>query len=154
MKAEGLNATATSRKLDIQSCILRDRRLNASAKVMAVYLLEAMNWTDGAAYRSYETICDELNFADRKTAQRNRKQLAEAGWFKVFQSSRTQANTYELGADIGRIVNEHLDLMTVRQDTRKREFEARKQQSRGRQMNGTKKSRRNPPNGTKKVPPR
>lgn len=67
--------------------------LTRTAKLIAIYLIDCLNFETGRCFPSYEVIADELGISE-KTVSRSMKTLAAAGWISLRRARRNLPTFY------------------------------------------------------------
>jgi|GEM_PF-1241218 len=102
----------------------RDSRLNKTAKEIAYYLLDCLNFETGRCDPSYQTIADEVDCSVR-TVERLVPKLAQSGWFEVKRRGKTCTNHYVFRVLLSKI-NFIDEMADAKREYRKEEWAKRK----------------------------
>ncbi|ESX03407.1 hypothetical protein X769_18265 [Mesorhizobium sp. LSJC268A00] len=80
----------------------RDSRMDATAKLVATYLVECLNFETGRCDPSYEAISDELGLSYR-TVERVVPRIAAAGWVDRTRRGKTTTNFYTIRVAVSKV---------------------------------------------------
>lgn len=67
--------------------------LTRTAKLIAIYLIDCLNFETGRCFPSYEVIADELGISE-KTVSRSMKSIVAAGWVSLRRARRNLPTFY------------------------------------------------------------
>lgn len=80
--------------LKILTCILEDKEIKPSEKVLLERLILYYNCEKGYAYPKYEHLMDSLSTNRRETISKNLKSLAEKGYITIGKANKGNKNIY------------------------------------------------------------
>jgi DNA-binding transcriptional regulator PaaX len=106
--------TFTSWKFDVLNCLFVDPRSDATAKIVAVFILQHVNQHTGAAFPGIETISDGTAISARHV-RRAIKLLQQTGWLTVTRKNRRAPNVYTFSE---RNMNQMLDRLAILREGR------------------------------------
>src|SRR5690606_13392547 len=66
---------------------------NRTAKLIAVFLIDSLNFETGRCFPSHEAIADELGISER-TVERNVKRIIAAGWISTMRARQNRPTFY------------------------------------------------------------
>lgn len=109
-------------KAQLTGWIRQDRNplMTKTAKLVAAYLIECLNFETGRCFPSHETIADHLGISDRQV-RRVIPRIVKAGWLSVVRVRRNAPTFYRFHAPeeaIRRIEEGALALRQSREDRR------------------------------------
>lgn len=86
-----------SARAQLRNWIQQDRSplMYGSAKEVAYYLIECVNFETGLCFPSHETIADRLGIVERQV-RRLMPRIAERGWIEIIRAARNKPTFYKL----------------------------------------------------------
>jgi hypothetical protein len=121
-----LHREFSAAKSEYRSWIRKDRdsRMSNTAKQIASYILDCLNFDTGRCDPGYEAIAAELNIGVR-TVERWVPKIAASGWMEIVRRGRTTTNFYRWRVPVAK-VNMLLDAVEVLRTERQERREAKK----------------------------
>lgn len=94
-----LQAEFVKAKAQWSNWVRQDRNplMNKTAKLIATFLIESLNFETGRCFPSHETIADHVGISERQV-RRTVKRVQEAGWVKAHRLRRNQPTFYSFHA--------------------------------------------------------